>query len=54
LNLKDVETAVASLNKAYGNQAKTCASIFADKYKNFNPQLELIKELAAIEERYLR
>ena len=53
LNLKSVETAVVSLNKAYSHQAKTCAAFFADKYKNFSPQLELIKELAAIEERYL-
>lgn len=54
LNLKSLETTVASLNKAYGKQAKACASIFSEKYKDFNPQLELIKELAAIEERYLR
>lgn len=53
LNLSSVETAVASLNKAYGSQAKTCAAIFADKYKNFDPRQELIKELVAIEERYL-
>jgi len=54
LNLQSVETAVASLNRAYSSQAKTCAAIFADKYKDFDPQRELMKELAAIEERYLR
>lgn len=53
LNLKDNETAINGFQKVNSRRTKEYAALFSQKYDDFRPDLELMKELVSVEKRYL-